>query len=74
MNTNLEQELRRHCPSGYLPRSKARQLLNGIITPGTLANYDSKGQGPPGAIRINGKISYPIQEFCEWLQQRTSQR
>jgi hypothetical protein len=41
-----------------------------VISPKTLANADSLGQGPIGSFKINGRRFYPTRELAEWLDQR----
>ncbi len=37
---------------------------------GTLANLDSKGQGPEGKIRVARKVAYEIHSLVRWLEAR----
>lgn len=39
---------------------------------GYLANLDSIGQGPSGAVRIGNKVCYPRDTLIEWLISRVS--
>ena len=41
-----------------------------LITPGGLANLDSKGQGPSGKIRIGKYAGYERTAFIAWLRSR----
>lgn len=41
-----------------------------LITPGGLANLDSRGQGPRGKIRIGKYAGYEKNAFIEWLRSR----
>ena len=56
-------------PSSMVAREKISEFTGGIISPGTLANLDCKGEGPP-KIRIGRKIAYETKSFVEWLQRR----
>jgi hypothetical protein len=46
-------------------------FTGGIISPKTLANLDSKGEGPPN-IRVGGKIAYDVTLFVQWLEARVT--
>ncbi len=41
-----------------------------VFSAGTLANFDSKGEGPE-RLTIGKKIFYPRDSFVEWLKSRT---
>jgi len=45
------------------------ERLGGYLTPGTLANLDSKGQGP-GGIRAGKSVLYEREHFLIWLENR----
>lgn len=47
-------------------RSAVLQLMPGVIAPGTLANLDSKHQGPP-CHKARGKVLYEKASFLAWL-------
>ena len=57
-------------PSAYVARSKVAVFTGGMIQPGTVANEDSRGQGPEGRIRINKQVAYPVNAFVRWLEKR----
>ncbi len=58
-------------PSKWVARSEARNFTGGIIEPSYLANLDCQGKGPAGRIRCGRKVAYPVEQFVEWLEQRT---
>ncbi len=64
-------EMAKKWPSTVVAREKVEILTGGIINPRTLANLDSKGEGPPGRVRVGRKIAYPVNQFIEWLESRT---
>ena len=45
------------------------KLLGGYLTPGTLRNLDSKGEGP-GGVRAKKNILYERETFLAWLEKR----
>jgi len=54
----------------YVSRDRVAEFTGGIINPRTLANYDSKGEGPRGRIRVGRKVAYEVNELCKWLAAR----
>ncbi len=60
--------------SGVVAREKIEEFSGGVIKPKTLANLDSMGQGPKGAVRIGRKILYPVAELIAWLESRANAR
>jgi len=61
-------------PSSHVAREKIGEFTGGIITPKTLANLDSAGDGPHGRITIGRKIAYPVAELISWLESRAIKR
>jgi hypothetical protein len=57
-------------PSSHVERQKIGEFSGGTIAPGTVANFDSKGAGPPGAIHVGRRVIYPVVEFVGWLEDR----
>jgi hypothetical protein len=57
--------------STIVARSEVRKFTGGMISPGTMANLDSRGEGPP-QIRIGRKVGYKVDDFIEWLEGRVS--
>lgn len=45
------------------------ERLGGYLTPGTLANLDSSGEGP-GGIRAGKVVLYERETFLKWLERR----
>jgi len=52
-----------------IARKEIRKYLGGIISPKTLANLDSLGEGPP-RIKIGRTVGYPTVELLLWLDDR----
>lgn len=57
-------------PSDIVARSEVHNLTGGLIKPQTMANLDSKGEGCPRRVLINGKVGYPVADFLGWLKAR----
>jgi len=60
--------LRRELPP-VIARHAIGRLLGEIVHPRTVANLDSRGEGPP-RIRLGRKIAYPRDSFLEWFAAR----
>lgn len=52
----------------FLTAHQLIQRWNGVVTPGTLANWRSKRVGPP-FTKLRGRILYPIDKVAEWEAQ-----
>lgn len=50
-------------------RSVAASHLRGILSQGTLANLDSRGEGPE-SVRIGRCVCYEKETFLAWLSGR----
>lgn len=64
--------LSKNWPSPYVARNKVGEFTGGMITPGSLANFDSQGKGPKGRFIVNRKTVYPVQDLIEWLEKRVN--
>ena len=73
MNKELEMTFKRmieNWPSEFVARQSAGVFTGGMVSPKSLANFDSLGIGPP-KIKIGRIAGYPKVEFVEWLKKRT---
>jgi len=59
----------KECPP-LISRSEASRLTGGLISPRTLANLDSLGQGPKNKVRLGKKVAYERQAFLDFLAKR----
>lgn len=50
-----------------IARKDVERQLGGIITPKTLANADSLGDGPMGAFQVGRNVVYPTESLVNWL-------
>ena len=50
-----------------IARKDVERQLGGIITPKTLANADSAGEGPLGAFQVGRNVVYPTESLVSWL-------
>lgn len=58
--------------SSVVARSQAGEFSGGLVAPGTLANADSRGDGPEGRFRVGRNTGYPVKSLIRWLEQRAS--
>ena len=61
-------------PHPLVPRNKVAEATGYLVTSKTLANEDSKGTGPEGALMVNGHVCYPTQSLVDWLKKRAERR
>jgi hypothetical protein len=57
-------------PSSFVSRKEIRAFTGGIISQGTIANLDCKGEGPSGAFKIGRHVAYPVDSLIDWLVSR----
>ena len=69
-NENLLSDLGDKWPSKWVCRRSIGNFSGGILNPRTMANFDTRGIGPKGRVRIGKKVAYPIQEVIQWLEKR----
>jgi hypothetical protein len=60
--------------SAVVSREKIGDFTGGTISPKSMANLDSKGEGPEGAILIGKKVAYPVSSLIAWLERRAKFR
>lgn len=56
--------------SAIVTRPEVRSFTGGLMKGSYLANLDAKGEGPP-RVRIGQKWAYNVQDFVDWLRQRS---
>jgi hypothetical protein len=57
-----------------IARHSVGKYFGGAISPKTLANADSKGEGPIGRFKIGRTVVYPTINLLRWLANRTKKR
>ena len=67
---DLIKQLRDNLPIAFA-RKEIDRLLPGVISPKTLANLSSQGDGPP-AYHQGRTVFYNRDAFLEWLSKRIS--
>lgn len=61
-------ELSKKWPSPIVARTEIKAFTGGAVAVGTLANADSRGDGPAGRFTIGKKVCYPVSSVIEWLE------
>lgn len=64
------QKMKENWPSEVVARRKIDEFTGGAYSRGTMANLDSKGEGPV-RIRIGPRVVYPKNELVVWLMRRS---
>ena len=63
-------EMAKKWPSEIISRTEIKKFTGGGISPKTLANADSEGEGPRGRFVLGRKICYPTKEVVKWLRSK----
>lgn len=63
--SKLESEL-----PAIISRSAVPKLTGGLVAAGTLANADSRGDGPAGMFYMGRRAVYPRAALLSWLRRR----
>ena len=56
-------------PTSFVSMAQIPSFTGGAIASGTIANSDSKGNGPAGAFKLGKQVCYPVDSLVEWLIQ-----
>ncbi len=70
METLNFEGMKKRWPSDYVARERVGDFTGGLIHPRTMANHDSRREGPGKKIRLGKKIAYPVDELVKWLNDR----
>jgi hypothetical protein len=68
---NSFSELAKKWPSSIVSRSEIPTFTGGAVAVGTIANADSRGDGPKGRFKVGSKTCYTVESVIEWLESRT---
>lgn len=60
--------------SSVVARAEVKKFTGGGISPKTVANADSKGNGPKGRFMMGRRICYPVTSLVDWLRQNCESR
>lgn len=68
---NLVLEMLARWPSSEVARRSVYEFSGGAVCSGTLANADSRGEGPKGRYRLGKNVVYPARALAEWIAERS---
>jgi hypothetical protein len=57
-------------PSPVVARTELLRFSGGALHPRYMANLDSRGEGPPGRMRIGRRVVYPVAALITWMEAR----
>jgi hypothetical protein len=63
-------EMANRWPAAVVARDRIEEFTGGLITAGTMANIDSRGDGPPRFNMGPRKVGYPVKQLVSWLEAR----
>jgi hypothetical protein len=66
---SLRQKLMKELPPIFT-RSVAVKGIGGVYSTGSLANMDSRGEGPPDRLQVGRRTCYERAAFIEWFLKR----
>ncbi len=67
-------EMASRWPSTVVARNKIGEFTGGLISPGTMANFDCKGEGPEERVMIGRNSGYTVRSFVPWLKERSEMK
>lgn len=63
-------DLKAKWPSAIVARTKVEEFSGGLLKSRSMANADSKGEGPEGRIKMGNLVAYPVDSLIEWMESR----
>jgi hypothetical protein len=70
INERWLDEMAARWPSPVVARKKIGEFSGGVLTPKTMANFDSTGTGPEGRFLLVNQTVYPVEGLVAWLKTR----
>jgi len=67
-------ELQDKWPSNIVARSHFDRFSGYAISPKTIANLESLGQGPKNKFFVGGKAAYSVEDAIDFLRSRITMR
>ena len=71
--SDIFQQMETKWPSAIVARHEVGRFSGGLLNPQTLANMNSKGEGPPKIKMGSRRVFYSVQDLVAWLRARASQ-
>lgn len=69
MSMDCIHDLQKNLPIIFTRQVISKKLGN-MISPRTLANLDSRKEGPAVKVSIGGRVGYERESFLQWLGER----
>jgi hypothetical protein len=64
-------EMKSRWPSAIIARSEVANFTGGLLKSRTLANLDSRGNGPPGRQKMGDRgVFYRVEDLVSWMRER----
>ena len=63
-------ELAENWPSPIVARKEISRFSGGLLHPRTMANLDSKGEGPKGRIKMGRTVGYFVDSLIDFMNAR----
>lgn len=68
---DLAARLKEFWPSPLVPRNEVGKFSGGLLNSGTMANLDSRGEGPQGKVAFGKvRVAYDRDLLIDWLMER----
>jgi len=63
-------KLKDHWGAPIVARDQVEKFSGGALNRRTLANLDSRGEGPRGRFKVGRKVCYSADALCDWIAER----
>jgi hypothetical protein len=64
------EEMMDRWPSAIIARAEVSNFTGGLLKPRTLANLDSRGEGPPRQKMGDRGVFYRVEDLVSWMRER----
>lgn len=71
MTKDVFQEMAERWPSAVVARVEVGKFSGGLLSPKTMANRDSQGQGCEH-VTVGRKVAYPVDSLIAWMRARSN--
>jgi len=65
-------DMARQWGSPIVARDRIEKFSGGLLRPKTMANLDSRGEGPP-RVKVGRKVGYPVEGLVQWMESRSTE-
>lgn len=70
MERDVYDQMAARWPSAIVARQQISKFSGGLLNPRTMANMDSRGEGPPREKMGDRIVFYPVSGLVAWLRAR----